>query len=199
MPKMPHMVLAAGGSSRMGQPKALLPWGATSLIKSRISILLETKEPVLVVLGADATPIADEIASEPVHTVINNQWHSGMGSSIVCGMQALTQAFPDAQGVLISLVDQPLIPATHYQSMYEAFHGTSNAIVVSEAVSGWRGVPVLFGRSYFTDLLALDPSDSGKTLINRYADHLITIPGNTYLRDMDTPEAYAELKRDAFH
>lgn len=197
MPKIPQILLAAGASTRMGEPKALLPWGAKSLLEHRLEVLKELGQPIVLVLGAHSKEIKEQLPLKQMDLVEASDWDQGMGSSIAAGMAYVMEHFPQAEGLLISLVDQPLIPSSHYQKMLAAFQKHPNKIIVSEAESGWRGVPVLFPRTYFSELKALSGEATGKTLLKRHPDAIKTVPGGDYLMDMDNPEAYASLLKRA--
>ena len=117
MVNITHLLLAAGGSNRMGTPKQLLPWGNITLIEHQINTLLETGHNVVVVLGAYANDILPIIKKLPVTICINNNWENGMGASIAFGTEMISNKFHDASGVLISLIDQPLVTTLHFQKM----------------------------------------------------------------------------------
>lgn len=196
MPKIPQLLLAAGSSSRMGQPKALLPWENQTLLESRIDVLKNTHQSIVLVLGSHAELIQETIPiGSSSKVVINSEWSQGMGSSIVKGVAELLKTYPEAEGILISLLDQPLIPLAHYESMLQQHEKTPEKIVVSESDNGWLGVPVLFPSSFFQELLNLQGHESGKTLIKRHPRQCISVGGAEYLEDMDTPEAYERLQK----
>ncbi len=85
MAKIPILLLAAGGSSRMGQPKQLLPWGNRTLIEHQILTLQKAGQPVNVVLGSNSDLVMPVIEKYPVNIFVNPNWESGMGSSISFG------------------------------------------------------------------------------------------------------------------
>ncbi len=198
MLKVPQLLLAAGGSTRMGRPKALLPWGNTTLLQYRIEVLQQLEQPIILVLGADANTIQEQlIFGHQLSVIVNSEWEKGMGNSIVIGMSNLIERFPNADGVLISLLDQPLIPKSHYLSMLQKSTSNSEKILVSESERGWKGVPALFPKIYFDELSNLQGDESGKTVIRRHSKKLLSIYGENYLDDMDTPEAYNALLQKA--
>src|SRR5258708_39740897 len=106
------MILAAGGSARMGEPKQLLPYRGSTLIRHAAETAVASGcRPVIVVLGAHADRLAAEVSELAVSVAINEQWASGIGSSIRCGIEHLTAIAPAAQAVVITLCDQPLVSA----------------------------------------------------------------------------------------
>src|SRR5512133_2445569 len=98
MTEIPLLLLAAGSSARMGQPKQLLPWGNTTLIEHQIITLIETGYPVNVVLGCNSNRIIPVIAKYKINKIINESWEKGMGGSISCGISHIKKTFPKATG-----------------------------------------------------------------------------------------------------
>ena len=101
------LILAAGSSTRMGQPKQLLPWKNSTLLGNTIETAKALTKNILVVLGAHAELIEEKLPKD-VNRIINIGWNSGMGSSIALGVQQLERAL-GPERILILLVDQPLI------------------------------------------------------------------------------------------
>lgn len=193
MAKVPIILLAAGASSRMGQPKQLLPWGEQTLIEHQIHTLLKTGNPVNVVLGSNSNLIIPVIEKFPVNIFINTDWESGMGSSISLGINRIIQKFPDANGVLITLLDQPLITTSYIDKMLGTFQPGSQQIIVSHSTSGWTGVPVLFDKCYFNELSELKNEDGAKKIANRHEENVILLDGGEIMEDMDTMQTYRQL------
>lgn len=193
MPDIPHLLLAAGNSNRMGQPKQLLPWGAKTLIEHQIQIRLQTGQTVIVVLGGNADKIQPVIEKLPVKVVINTEWAKGMGNSLAFGVEKLSKEFAILDGVLISLIDQPLITTAHFEKMLSSFKTGTRQIIVSQAASGWRGAPVLFDHFYFEELRKLKGQEGAKVVIQKYNDSVITVECGNLLEDIDNPEAYQQL------
>lgn len=193
MANIPILLLAAGGSSRMGQPKQLLPWGSQTLIENQIQTLLKTGNPVNVVLGSNSNLIIPVIEKFQVNVFINTDWESGMGSSISLGISQLLQKFPDADGILITLLDQPLITTSYIEKMIGTYQSNSQQILVSHSASGWTGVPVLFDKFYFKELSELEKEEGAKKIVHRHEESAILLDGGEILEDMDTPETYRQL------
>ncbi|MDP3180780.1 MAG: nucleotidyltransferase family protein [Bacteroidota bacterium] len=193
MAKIPILLLAAGASSRMGQPKQLLPWGEQTLIEHQIQTLLQTGHPVHVVIGSNSEHILPLIEKLPVGIFINTDWASGMGSSISFGIRQIIQKFPEAEGVLITLLDQPLLITSYFKTMLGIFQPGLQQILVSYSVSGWTGVPVLFDKCYFKELTELSHDEGAKKITRRHEESVILLDGGELLEDMDTPETYQRL------
>jgi molybdenum cofactor cytidylyltransferase len=193
MPKIPHLLLAAGNSKRMGQPKQLLPWGDKTLIEHQVQIRLQTHQYVMVVLGSNSDIILPHIEKLPVTVIVNNEWANGMGNSIAYGIKMLNKKFPNVNGVLISLLDQPLVTSVHLENIIGSFQPGNKQIIVSQSESGWKGVPALFDQYYFEVLSKLNGEEGAKKIIQKYPDFVKCITCGNILEDIDTPEAYHEL------
>ena len=193
MAEIPVLLLAAGGSSRMGQPKQLLPWGNQTLIEHQIEILQDTGNPINVVIGSNSDLVIPIIEKYPVNILVNTNWESGMGSSISLGINQIIQKFPNAKGVMMTLLDQPLITTAFFKKMLDAYQPSSKQILVSHSDSGWTGVPVLFDEYYFKKLTELRNDEGAKKIIKRHEENLILIEAGELLEDMDTPETYQQL------
>ncbi|WP_289042003.1 nucleotidyltransferase family protein [uncultured Zobellia sp.] len=186
------LILAAGASSRMGRPKQLLPWENTSLLEHAIRTAKASKgTEVMTVLGANARMIQSHL-EEGERCVENPLWQSGLGSSIACGVRDLLQSGNTISGVLIMLADQPLINFKYVNSLIEASSNNQNRIIAT-AYKNRAGVPALFPRSYFDELLKLDKDFGAKQLLER--EEIITISAGDCVVDIDTAEDYEQLKQ----
>lgn len=195
MNEIPVLLLAAGGSSRMGQPKQLLPWGNTTLIEHQIQSLIKTGNPVNVVLGSGADLIIPIIKDYKINVFINNDWKSGMGGSLSLGISQIMKLYPNTAGTLITLLDQPLITASYYEKMLGLYKPGLQQILASHSASGWTGVPVLFDRHYFEELKKLKKDEGAKKVIRQHEENLIVVDCDEIMEDMDTPESYELLLR----
>ena len=196
MNNIPIVLLAAGASSRMGQSKPLLRWGEQTLIEHQIKRLLGTGNPVVVVLGNQAENIIPLLNHLPVKFIINENWEQGMGTSIAAGVKFVDQLFADCKAVLITLIDQPLITTDHLKTLLADFEPGKQQIIVSQAESGWQGVPVIFDRFYFNELSELSGKQGAKAIFRNYTHQVKAIPCGDILEDMDTPEQYIKLRND---
>ncbi|WP_445382182.1 nucleotidyltransferase family protein [Robiginitalea sp. IMCC43444] len=192
------VILAAGASSRMGSPKALLPWGKQSVLRH---LLQQAKkaglEQLIVVSGANQQGIAQELPAGTAKLCHNSSWINGMGSSIRQGVICTKQYFPQAEGILVLLADQPLVDEQYVNRMLQHFHQNPECIIATEYTEG-AGVPALFPRRHFNELANLKPGGGAKALIrNCSPGELVLLQAGDAGRDMDTPEAYGELKRIA--
>tara|TARA_A100001015_G_scaffold74706_1_gene82937 strand:+ start:198 stop:803 length:606 start_codon:yes stop_codon:yes gene_type:complete len=193
MTNIPHVLLAAGNSKRMGQPKQLLSWKNKSLIQFQVETILPTTGKLYVILGAYAPLIHPILKDYKIELIHFDQWEKGMGNSLAYGIQKILKLNPKIEGILISLIDQPLVNTSHYLDMRASFKKGKNQIIASESDSGWSGVPVLFDAYYFDELQKLSGEEGAKLILKKNeADTILINAGNTLI-DMDTPEIYQKL------
>jgi molybdenum cofactor cytidylyltransferase len=187
------ILLAAGGSTRMGRAKQLLPYRDTTLLRHAVGVALESRSGrVVVVIGSQAQKMRVELGDLPVDIVENLQWETGMGSSIKAGMAALLGVErPDA--LVIMLCDQPGVTAALLDQMIE-IHEQQGPKVVASEYGEVAGVPALFDVSLFDELLHLDDWAGARVLIQRHAQLMSTIPFSQGTVDVDTPEEYERLR-----
>jgi len=183
------IVLAAGESRRFGSPKQLLPWGATTLLEHVVDVALESSvEKTLVVLGHRAEEIGSLLGERPVKPVINQEWESGLSTSVRAGLQALPAHY---EACLFLLADQPNVTSQLIDRMLHR-HRRTLAPIVAPSHRGRRGNPVLFGRSLFPELLEMEGDQGGRGVIIRHQDQMELVEveqENTFL-DIDTVDDY---------
>ena len=184
------VILAAGESRRMGTQKLLLPFGDATVIESVVLTALASRvDRVLVVLGADKDDVREEIEPLGIDLVVNDNFAEGMLSSVQAGFAALP---PDAEAAVVMLGDQPFLPARVVDAVAEAFRRSGSGIVIP-VHRGRRGHPILIGLKYRDAVLALDPADGLRRLIQAHAEDIFEaeVEDANILRDMDVPEDYA--------
>jgi len=181
------IILAAGESKRMGQPKMLLPWGDKTILTHVISIFQNAGlEDTLVVTGGAREKIEKLVASYNVRTVFNKEFKGAeMLSSIRYGIQALP---PQTQAVLIGLGDQPQVQDRSVRMVCETFIQTKSSIVIP-SYQMRRGHPWLVERSLWEELLK---SKTPRDFLNRHPTEIqyISVKDPNILADIDTPEEY---------
>jgi len=188
------IILAAGASTRMGTPKQLLAYRGCSFIRHMAEVAIASVcQPIVVVLGANAEQIKPEISQLPVQIVENPQWDEGMSASIRIGLEALLGVNQNLEAVAIALCDQPFVSPQTLDRIVEAFHSTGKPIIASE-YAGTLGVPVLFSRSLFSELMALKSNEGAKQLIKKHIHEVFSVPFPEGSIDIDTPTDYEQLQ-----
>jgi len=193
------VVLAAGASSRMGQPKAALPLGAhgeTVLSRGVASLLAAGVPRVVVVAGAhpDAVRLALRLRDRRVGVVDNPAWREGQLSSLLSGLAALDDPAPDGrvlEAMLLTLVDVPLVAPDTIRRLMRTWRETG-APIVRPARGEEHGHPVLFDRRVFQELRAADPARGAKPVVHAHAAELVNVPASDdgAFLDLDTPADY---------
>jgi molybdenum cofactor cytidylyltransferase len=144
------VILSGGASSRMGSPKALLAYQGRPFLEHLLEVTAHRQIGVRrVVLGADAEPIAKAINLKADEIVINEQWEKGQLTSIQAALRSLP---PGTDGILLCLIDHPLISAVLIQELIEQFYKSGKPIVLP-VYEGRRGHPLIFAASLYDELL----------------------------------------------
>ncbi len=163
--KVGGLLLAAGGSRRMGTPKQLLEFEGKTLLRRAADALCSSKcSPVVVVLGAVSETSEDEIKGLPVTVAVNDDWESGMSSSIRIGLEKLLAIEPEIDAVMITLCDQPFVTSEKIDLFINEFALNCPPIIAAE-YGGVQGVPALFASGYFDDLLKLTGDKGARNVI----------------------------------
>lgn len=187
------IIIAAGSSSRLGQPKQLLVLKGETLLQRAIRVAKEAgASPVVVVLGAHREQIESQVDHSAVRIVHNLRWEEGMGTSIRAGLHALEEQAPNAAGVLLMVCDQPAVTSEHLIRMLDAFRQHPAATIASVYASR-RGVPAIFPQQAFVDLLALRGDRGARGLLLGRDRTVTEIPLEGGEMDIDRPEDLARL------
>ena len=191
------IVLAAGGSTRLGRPKQLAQFRGRSLLRGACEAVLEAgASPVVPVLGAAADACEAELAGLPVKTARNAQWQTGMASSIATGLDALASEGSPADAVLICLCDQPHVKAEALRELIR-LHESSGAAIVASEYGGVLGAPALFATRCFEALRGLRGDEGARKLFLKFADEVRVVSHQAAAFDVDTPEDYERLVESA--
>jgi len=188
------IILAAGESARMGEPKQLLKFRGRTLLRHTVDVAHALScSPVAVVLGANAEQIRPQLGSTRVLIAENPDWREGMGTSIRAGLTALLAAHRDIPAAIFMLCDQPFVTPSVLRALVATHEKTARPIVASE-YNGGLGVPALFSRAFFPELLALDGADGARQIIGTHRTETIGVPFSEGAVDIDTPADYARLR-----
>ena len=192
-PSIAAIILAAGASRRMGQPKQLLPYRGQSLLECVIQCALASScRPVIVILGAHAEAIAPAIEHLPIAVIHNANWHQGMSSSIRCGVSYIRDNLPSTDGILFLTCDQPFVSTNLIETLIKRYNDSNKPIVASQ-YEGTMGIPVLFSPLFYSNLMQLEGDYGAKTLIQTYPSQVATINFPKGKIDLDTFVDYQKL------
>jgi len=181
------VILAAGASSRMGQSKQLLPLRDTTVLNHAIAIALGARPGVVcVVLGAHAAQHRESIRSFPVEIVVNEQWGTGMGSSLKAGLKHIETHHPAIAAALFMVCDQPALTTQHLLNLIQ----TAGKPIVASYYGGSAGVPALFKRSFFPALNVLGNDQGAKKIFQQFPEQVAFVNFPEGAMDLDTPEDY---------
>lgn len=183
--------MAAGESSRMGDRiKQLIPWKKTNLINNAITTAVNSKaDYVKVVLGAYAAEIKKSIPAE-AETFTCHNWKEGLGTSIGYGVQQALEDKPDK--ILIMLADQPFIDTAFINKLIQRAIN-SNKSVIATGYNSKAGVPAVFDKKLFAELVNLKGSSGAKMIIEKYKGETEIIDNPDAAKDIDTVEDYEKL------
>ncbi len=192
-PKIGVIVLAGGGSSRLGTPKQLLRIDSSSLIQRATKIAIDSQcDSTVVVLGAGAEKCRREIAHLSAEIVFNQNWKAGLSSSIRVGMQALINLKVDTRAVIFTACDQPFVDSDLLNRLAAAYCIHRTPIITSE-YSGVKGIPALFDQEFFQPLLNLNGDCGARTVIQRNLHVVSSIPFSKGQIDIDTLKDYKRI------
>ena len=204
------IILAAGASTRFGQPKQLLDWRGEPFVRVVVQTALEAGlSPVLVVTGANADEVESKIKDLPVIIIRNENWQSGQSSSIRAGIHALPHPTfghpPQIQkdlgragegSAIFLLSDQPQITADVMRALIEHHTTELYPIIAPLVMMEQRANPVLFDRTTFPDLLKLEGNVGGRAIFSKYPVEYLPWHDDRLLLDVDKPEDYQRLIED---
>jgi molybdenum cofactor cytidylyltransferase len=181
------LVLAAGGSSRLGRPKQALRHRGRSLLRRAIDAALGAGcAPVIVVLGSGAERLREETDPLPVEVVVNRRWAEGMAGSIRSGVEAIRAGHPTVDAILLLVCDQPHLTAAVAGRVCAAFDGRPGRRVACE-YGETVGPPALFESSLAERLLGLEGDRGAKQLLLEAEADLVRIPWPAGALEVDRP------------
>ena len=187
------IILAAGASTRLGEPKQKLLYKGKSLLQHTIQTAIDSNcKPVVVVTGYDHRLIEKDIDTREINFVHNAAWESGMASSINKGLVKMLQLQPTMDSIIFLLCDQPFVDVPLINSLIDQ-HNTTPKKIIACAYNDTLGAPVLFDREYFNELLSLTGQEGAKKLILKHAEDVASVPFPAGAIDIDTPADYAAL------
>lgn len=190
---IPAIILAAGASTRMGRPKALLPiasGGDTFVSRLVGTFSAAGVEDVIVVIGAQGERVREALAQLPMARIVeNSEYERGQLSSLVAALDVVDR--PGVRAVLAMPVDMPLVTSSTVRAVIDAYLAARRPIV-RPVVGDRHGHPVLFDRAVFGDLRAADFSRGARAVIAAHLSEVLDVPVDDAgaIQDIDTPEDY---------
>ena len=192
--KIEVMIMAAGASRRLGQPKQLLQYKGDTLIRRICKEAIEANcGNVTVVTGYDHEKMEKEIADLELNVFFNEEWEEGLGASIRNGLQHILNQNPDTNAILLSMVDQPYVDATHLKKLVNAYD-SARPMIIASAYSSTFGVPVLIDRFYFDMLSKLKGDEGGKKILANFIQDIVEIPFIDGAVDIDEKKDLSKLE-----
>ncbi|HEY6396346.1 MAG TPA: nucleotidyltransferase family protein [Solirubrobacteraceae bacterium] len=192
-PYVTGLVLAAGGSKRLGRPKQLLPFGAVTLLDHVLRTARACDfDQLLCVLGGGADTVRAGVDLSGAQVIENVHFGEGCSSSIVAALDAVDAR---SEVLVLMLGDQPGVSVS---TVAELLSGRGEAPLASCAYTDGRGHPLAFSRALFPELSALHGDKSVWKLLDRHAGEVVDVPVNGPIpRDIDTLEDYEAVVAEA--
>ena len=188
------IILAAGQSSRLGKPKQLLKYQNKTLLQHVIDVAKQSAQAVVVVLGCEADTILNSTDIESLYVAKNEDWQSGMASTIRCGIKTLEYSTPAADAAILMVCDQPYVSVELLDNLIKKQKETGKPIVASE-YDGVLGTPALFHESFFSRLIDIKGDTGAKKIMMQNADLVASIPFLNGGIDIDTLDDYEALEK----
>lgn len=191
------VILAAGGSTRFGQPKQLLTLDGETLVRRAARVAWGAGcEPVIVIAGREVESIRQDLAGLKAELYQHPGWNCGLGSSVRAGVRRVLEITPAAHSILMMAADQPLAGSDLLANLMVT-HRRLRCVAVASAYAGTIGVPALFDRTVFPELLALRDEEGAKALLLKLHEQIATVDFPEGAIDIDTPEdweAFSKMK-----
>lgn len=181
----------------MGSPKALLPFGGSTFLGHLLEVIYQSKKDAesgkeigctRVVLGAHTREITEKVPLDPSMIVLNPQWQLGQLSSIKEAIRSLKEVQTD--GIVLFLVDHPLVSAELVSELVRQFYTTARAIVLPK-FGAKRGHPVIFAARLYPELLAAPEDQGARAVVWAHSDEVLEVPTNEegVALNLNDPEA----------
>lgn len=187
------LILAAGQSKRMGQPKMLLPWGERTVLGQVISTFEAAGVGDILVVTGGAKNQVEKVIGSSTRTAFNPEYSKGeMLSSVQTG---LAEFKPGVEAALIALGDQPQVQERSVRLVMEAYQESEVSIVVP-SFQMRRGHPWLVTQKHWDEIRRMCAPETLRDFLNHHADeiHYVTVDNDSILKDLDTPEDYRTSK-----
>ena len=187
------IILAAGNSSRLGQPKQLLTFKGKCLLEIAAEAAINTSiRPIIIVLGANAEIILKNTSYPEISYIVNEQWQGGMSSSIALGITTIKDRHPYLENVIIAVSDQAYMNPEILEGLLSKKESSGKNIVASR-YNETTGSPALFNKKYFAQLNSLKGDKGAKQILEQYPDDIATVKFELGHIDIDTITDYENL------
>lgn len=187
------IILAAGQSSRLGQPKQLLKYQSKTLLQHAIDVTKQSSvQSIIVVLGSNSDIILNEINTSGIHVVKNDDWQSGIASAIRCGVREVQMLDSNIDAAILMVCDQPFVTSDLLNSLIGKQKETGNTIIASQ-YGDTIGTPALFYNLFFSELMKLQGDAGAKKIMMQNRGVLTTLPFPKGCIDIDTVDDYEAL------
>jgi molybdenum cofactor cytidylyltransferase len=185
---VPAIILAAGASRRLGQPKQLVRIASETLLARTVRIVRESgAEPIVVVLGAHCEAIRSSVDLSGSHVVVNEAWEQGIATSICAGVEAIQRLVSTAAAAMLLVCDQPRLTADHLRELISISGSAEEATIAASGYAGIAGIPAVFHAAQFSKLLALTGDTGARYLLRDPGCPMIIAPFAGGEIDIDTP------------
>lgn len=192
------LILAAGASRRMGQPKQLLPWGDNTLLghtlEQAYGVQIQRK---YLLLGARADQIMMEVDVTGFIPLVFAGWEDGMGSGIAYAVDSMLDDLPGLKGVMIVLADQPQVDSSLLCDMLHTQKSSGKALLAS-AYGEKSGVPAIITGKFVKHLTKLEGDQGARSLFDSHPESVHRYVMEVPPADIDDPETYRELHYQCF-
>ena len=186
------VILSGGASSRMGSPKALLPYQGRPFLEHLLEVTALPQIGVRrVVLGAHAEPITRAIRLKADEVVINEKWEEGQLSSIQAAIRSLPAG---TAGMLLCLIDHPLISGNLVQELIADFRA-SHKLIVLPVYKGRRGHPLIFSSRLYDELLNAPRDTGARSVVWAHAQDISEVPTTEEgcILNLNNPETFSAI------
>jgi molybdenum cofactor cytidylyltransferase len=187
------LILAAGGSVRMGKPKLAEKFLGTNLIERVLEAVSVFDEyPKLIVLGGYKEAYLPQVENSNINFIFNSEWQNGLSTSINVGIEWFNTKYEEEiENVMILLADMALVNSEYLEKIIKSAKGSTKGIIASNYGPS-LGPPAIFNKKYFNELQSLEGDRGAKSVILKHMEDLQTLEFLDGLIDIDTPE---DLKR----
>ena len=188
------IILAAGASRRLGEPKQLLPFKQETLLDWAIRSAADSgASPIFVVVGAHWEQLSKAINPGPAILVLNEKWEEGIASSLRSGLTALESNSANSGGALLMTCDQPFLNSAHLRSLLEKFADHRGSRIVASSYAGTVGTPAIFPAATYARLRALEGERGARVVLAEEREKLVCVPFEHGEIDIDLPEDKVHL------